>query len=100
MSSWLWIPIAIVIIGIVIAFPLWFTHHRMRHDHDLAMAEDYLQKIGKSADDAAAGRPAPSRQDGASAGYARPRGRHAAPETPQTEGSLRGSRDKANRGAA
>lgn len=100
MSSWLWIPIAIVIIAIVIAFPLWFTHHRMRHDHDLAMAEEYLKNIGKSADDAAAGRPAPGRQDGASEGFAAPRGRHAAPETRRTEDSLRGSGNRADRGAA
>lgn len=91
MSSWLWIPIAIVIIAIVIAFPLWFTHNRMRHHHDLAAAEEYLKNIGKSADDAAAGRPAPSRQDGAPAESTAPRGRHHAPDPAQSEDSVRGS---------
>ncbi len=86
---WILVPIAVVIIAIVIAFPLWFTHQRMRHDHDLASAEEYLQQIGKSHEDAALGRPAPTRSDaGFSAGDEAPRGRHAAPETPSAEDSL------------
>ena len=108
---WILIPIAIVIIAIVIAFPLWFTHRRMRHDHDLASAEQYLEQIGKSHDDAefgrsvppsqshtdaALGRTTPAEQDaGLPAGPARPRGRHAAPETSPAEGT---PRDSARRG--
>jgi hypothetical protein len=98
---WILIPIAIIIIAIVIAFPLWFTHRRMRHDHDLESAEQYLDQIGKSHDDAAFGHSAPPSQShidaafgrpstpqrdaGVPAGSARPRGRHAAPEPSPAE---------------
>jgi nitrogen fixation-related uncharacterized protein len=104
---WILIPIAIVIIAIVIAFPLWFTHRRMRHDHDLASAEQYLEQIGKSHEDADFGHPAPpskshadaalgrttsSEQDtGVPAGAPRPRGRHAAPEVSPDQGTPSGS---------
>ncbi len=85
---WILVPIALVIIAIVIAFPVWFTHRRMRDDHDLASAEQYLDQIGKSHEDAALGRPAPPRQEaGLPGGPASPRGRHRAPETSQAETS-------------
>lgn len=96
MSSWLWIPIAIVIIGIVIAFPLWFTHRQMRDHHDLAAAEEYLDNISKSADEAATGQPAASRQDSGASAYSAPRGRHAAPEGSQSENSATGARNRSS----
>jgi nitrogen fixation-related uncharacterized protein len=104
---WILVPIAVIIIAIVIALPLWFTHRRMRHDHDLESAEQYLKQVGKSHEDAALGhsappskantdaafgRPAPSQQDsGVPAGSGRPRGRHAAPETSPAEDTPPGS---------
>ncbi|HEX9066542.1 MAG TPA: hypothetical protein VF843_15645 [Streptosporangiaceae bacterium] len=106
-ALWILVPIAIIIIAIVVAFPLWFTHRRMRNDHDLESAEQYLNQIGKSHDDAAFGRPAPPKEERDAARRAReaggpedtgeasnwsdaaPRGRHAAPETaPQPDESL------------
>ena len=88
---WILVPIAVIVIAIVIAFPIWFAHRRMRDDHDLASAEQYLNQIGKSREDAALGRPAPPKQEaGVPGGPAAPRGRHRAPETFSEEEAVPG----------
>ena len=90
---WILVPIAIVIIAIVITFPRRLTRRRMREDDDLAAAEQFLDQIGMSDDDAAPARPAPAEQDaGRPAGWPATRGRHAASEASSAEASVPGRR--------
>jgi hypothetical protein len=108
MALWILVPIVVVLIAVVIAFPFSSTHRRLRNDNDLAAAEHYLQQIGKPDEDEVTGpraapgqrrpaseqrRPAPEhrravpeqdrgaglQERDVSAGSGAPRGRHAAP---------------------
>ena len=49
--------IGLVIVGLAVGIPFWFTHKRMRDHHDVTESQAYLDATGKTPADAADGRP-------------------------------------------